>query len=78
MKSDKTHEEGATAPSSFGQHRMVMNVYDVSPCVECDDRGPTCHATCGDYILWRRQYEQKVQAKIKFNKEKTDRRYGWR
>ena len=39
-----------------------------NPCRGCDLRKPGCHATCEDYIAWKKEYDAR-QAKVRAEKE---------
>ena len=35
-----------------------MAEHKPAPCKDCPKRFPTCHSDCGDYILWRKAYDE--------------------
>lgn len=39
-----------------------------NPCYGCDHRSAECHATCEDYIAWKKEYDA-LQAKVRAEKE---------
>lgn len=45
---------------------MLVDNNKKTPCIECGERHPGCHAKCEGYLAWKADY-QKTQETIKAN-----------